>query len=124
MDPSILRCAELLDTINQYFETIINNKQTTERDASNFILKNKAYHIIGSLLYKYNWGHHDAFLFPEFAIGNSYKADYLIVGTGSDGHFFAFVELESVYGRITTKSGQLGGAFRKGIAQLKVGDVI
>lgn len=66
-----------------------------------------------------NIGNHGAYLFPEFQLGSSYKADYLLLGKSSGGFEFIFVELESPYGNITLKDGQLGAEFRDGISQLE-----
>ncbi len=58
-------------------------------------------------------------LFQKLYLGNSYKADYLLVGKSSGGYEFIFIELESPYGNITLKDGQLGAEFRDGISQLE-----
>lgn len=78
----------------------------------------KAFYLIGSIFSYYDFGHHDAYVFPEFQIGK-YRADYLLVGSNSDGYSFIFVELEHPVNGITIKSGDLGDAYRKGISQLK-----
>ena len=64
-------------------------------------------------------GHHGAYLFPEFPLGTSYKADYLLIGNGSGGHEFIFIELENPKGNITLQNGELGNTFRKGILQVR-----
>ena len=50
-----------------------------------------------------NIGNHGAYLFPEFQLGSSYKADYLLLGKSSGGFEFIFVELEDVYKRQVKK---------------------
>lgn len=45
----------------------------------------------------YNFGHHDAYIIPEFMLGNSYKVDYLLIGKSSRGYEFVFIELEKPY---------------------------
>lgn len=65
----------------------------------------------------YNFGYHDAHIFPEFTIGK-YIADYLLVGKASGGYEFVFVELEHPNSRTTLKSGHEGEAFRKGTYQI------
>ena len=52
----------------------------------------KYYHIIGSIIWglSINIGNHGAYLFPEFQLGNSYKADYLLMGKSSGGYEFIF----------------------------------
>lgn len=66
-----------------------------------------------------NIENHEAYLFPEFQLGNLYKADYLLMGKSSVGFEFIFIELESPYGKITLNDGQLGAEFRDGISQLE-----
>ena len=84
-----------------------------------FIKNNKAYFIIASILKgNNNFGHHDAFIIPEFMLGNSYKVDYLLIGKNSGGYEFIFVELEKPYGNITIGDGELGDVFRKGLKQI------
>lgn len=67
----------------------------------------------------YDFGHPDAFIFPEFQLGNSYQVDFLLVGKNSSGYHFIFVELEDPYKQITLKDGELGNAFIKGIRQTR-----
>lgn len=112
---------ERLNKLNLKFTELINIETTKEQDILNFLnsKENKAYHIIGSLLRAYDFGHHDTFLFPEFQLGTSYKVDYLLIGSQSGGHKFVFVELESCYRRITRKSGAFGATTRKGIDQIE-----
>ena len=85
-----------------------------------FITAHRAHFLISSILKAYfPFGHHEAYLFPEFQLGNSFKVDHLLVGKNSGGWHFAFVELEAPRGKITLADGNLGDAFRKGIAQTK-----
>lgn len=88
-----------------------------ERDVLRFINHRPAYHIIAGVFKYYNFGHHDAYVFPEFALGK-YIADYLLIGKSSGGYEFVFVELEHPNGRTTLKSGHEGEAFRKGTYQI------
>ncbi|EKY24913.1 hypothetical protein HMPREF0369_00320 [Anaerostipes hadrus ATCC 29173 = JCM 17467] len=121
LDINNLQNEELLKEKNQEFSKIISDNECIERNITKYINKNDGFHIIGSILKcgGYNFGHHDAFLFPEFQLGSSMRPDYLLIGKSSGGYEFIFVELESVYGRITTKDGQLGECFHKGIYQVK-----
>lgn len=101
------------------FHDLLDNKDIIESDIAKFIKNNNAYFIIGSILKSnYNFGHHNAFIIPEFMLGNSYKADYLLIGKNSGGYEFVFLELENPYGKITLKDGNLGDTFRKGIKQI------
>ncbi len=108
---------ELEIKINELSE-ILDSETTTERTILNFIKENRAYFIIASILKQFfNFGHHGAYLFPEFQLGNSSQCDYLILGKSSDGWHFVFIELEAPLNKITLKKGDLGEAFRKGISQ-------
>lgn len=118
LDPAELRDRDTLQSKLLGLKILLNNKSTTERDILNEINLNKHFYIIGSILKdKYNFGHHEAHIFPEFPLGTSYKVDYLILGRNSDGWHFIFTELEAPHGGITTKDGRLGNAFRKGLTQ-------
>ena len=107
--------------INNGFEQLLSSDTISERDILNYINQTPAFHIIGSILRGCNlrFGHHSAYLFPEFPLGTSYKADYLIIGASSGGHEFVFVELEKPKGNVTVQDGELGNTFRKGIIQVK-----
>ena len=106
---------EILDS----FRRLLDSSDVGERAILNFINQNCAYFVVGSLLKSYfHFGHHDAYLFPEFPLGTSYKVDYLLAGRSSDGWHLVFVELEAPLGAITLASGELGLAFRKGLAQI------
>jgi hypothetical protein len=123
LDPVELDDKErLLAQIDQ-FRDILNSEDVSERTILNFINSQAAYFIVVSVLKEYfHFGHHDAFLFPEFQLGISYKADYLLVGRSSGGWNFVFVELEAPMGQVTMKEGELGSVFRKGIEQVKCWD--
>lgn len=103
--------------LNEEFCGLIHNPNTNERDILHFINHKPAYHIIASVFKYYSFGHHDAYVFPEFALGK-YIADYLLIGKSSGGYEFVFVELEHPNGRTTLKSGHEGEAFRKGTYQI------
>lgn len=108
----------LLNIINDFNE-LIDLEDTRERDILNFINNDLNIHIIASLVSEYNFGHHSLYVFPEFQLGLSYRADYLIVGKSSGGYEFIFVELESCNGRITLQDGKFGDSIRKGINQVQ-----
>jgi len=124
LDPVELKDEERLREQLGQFRDTLNSQGVTERIILDFINRQETYFIIASVLKKYfHFGHHDAFLFPEFQLGNSYQADYLLVGKSSDGWNFVFVELEAPLGQITLKGGELGSVLRKGIEQVKCWDV-
>lgn len=111
--------SESLKNKLQDFELMFENKQITERQILNFIKEKNAYFIIGSILKSnYRFGHHAAFIFPEFKLPPNYQVDYLVVGKNSDGYHFIFIELENPYGQITLKDGSYGESIRKGIKQI------
>lgn len=121
LDVAELRDVERLEHANEEFLSLLDNTECTERSILNFIREKEYYNIIGSIIWglSINIGNHGAYLFPEFQLGSSYKADYLLLGKSSGGFEFIFVELESPYGNITLKDGQLGAEFRDGISQLE-----
>lgn len=106
------------------FQSLIHAPDTNERDILRFINHKPAFFIPASILVAggFTFGHHNLYLFPEFPIGTvgkpTYKADYLLIGSGSGGYEFLFVELEKSNGRITLKDGHFGEAIRKGNFQI------
>lgn len=101
------------------FYNVLQNPKTTERQILNQINNNESHFIVASLLADTIYGHHDRYIFPEFELPPSFKADYLVVGKNSFGYNFLFVELENPYGRITQKDGDLGEVYRKGLNQIE-----
>jgi hypothetical protein len=102
------------------FKELLEIREVKESDILQFI-KNpdgRSYFIVASILRRYDFGHHGAFLFPEFQLGITYRADFLIIGSSSNGYEFIFVELESPKGKITIGNGDLGDTFRKGLIQI------
>ncbi|WP_051688323.1 Shedu anti-phage system protein SduA domain-containing protein [Desulfofalx alkaliphila] len=119
LDIMDLQQATHLKVLTEEFYRIINNPSTTERFILNWISQTKAYFIIASIMKSsYSFGHHDAYIFPEFQLGNSYQVDYLLVGKNSGGYEFVFVELEHPNKNITLANGHLGDAIRKGERQV------
>jgi hypothetical protein len=115
--------SRLTDQLDE-FHKLLDSDDVTERKLLNFINQNCTYFIIASILKTYfHFGHHEAYLFPEFQLGNSYKVDNLLIGKNSDGWHFVFVELEAPVGDITLKDGELGSAFRKGLTQVADWDI-
>ena len=106
-----------MEQLNEEFCALIHDANTNERNVLRFINHRPAYHIIAGVFKYYNFGHHDAYVFPEFALGK-YIADYLLIGKSSGGYEFVFVELEHPNGRTTLKSGHEGETFRKGTYQI------
>lgn len=108
---------KLHDLSDRYLVTL-DDTSSTEAKIVGFIKKNEAHFVAASILKNYNFGHHDAYIIPEFWLGNTYRVDYLIIGENSGGYEFIFVELENPYGNITIQDGELGATFRKGINQV------
>jgi len=103
------------------FKALLNIENVKELDILRFInnKEDHAYFIIASLLRKYFNFRDSVHLFPEFQLGNTSRADYLIIGQNSGGYEFVFVELEAPKGRITHKNGDLGAVFDKGVKQVE-----
>jgi hypothetical protein len=119
LDIEELKQNDKLIHLKERYKTVLEKKTTSERELLGHIKNTQSYFIIGSILKtNYNFGHHKAFIIPEFMLGNSYKVDYLLIGKSSGGYEFVFVELESPFGNITLGDGELGVAFRKGIKQV------
>lgn len=108
---------ELKNKLDGFNELVASNS-SKETDLLNYINSNEAPFIIGSILQRYDFGHHESFVFPEFPLGNSIRIDYLIVGRNSRGYHFIAVELEAPNGRTTLKTGDPGDAMRKGTTQI------
>lgn len=113
-----LKEVERLEQQLKDFEALLESDGVNENAILRFIDTNRAYFVVGSLLKHFHFGHHDAFLFREFQLGNSHQVDCLLVGRASGGWEFVFVELESPTSNITLKHGELGDAFRKGQNQV------
>lgn len=101
------------------FRNLIKNPQTNERNLLNFIKNTESYFILESLFFRYDFGHHDAYLFREFQLPPDYLVDFLLVGKSSGGYEFVFIEFESPNKEITLNDGSLGNGFRKGIKQIE-----
>jgi hypothetical protein len=119
LDTVELNEKEVLSERIRGFTALLDSESVSERQVLNFIIEQRAYFIVGALLHAYfPFGHHEAYLFPEFQLGNSFKVDHLLVGKNSGGWHFVFVELEAPTGKITLVDGSLGETFRKGLAQV------
>ncbi|CAH0325507.1 hypothetical protein SRABI84_05431 [Peribacillus simplex] len=95
------------------------DSEPNERQVLNFINDQEHYLLIASLLKLYNFGHHEAYLFKEFQLGTEYIVDYLLVGKGSGGYQFIFIELEHPSKNAFLKeTHDLAEPYRKGINQI------
>lgn len=118
LDIKELKDEKYMRGVANEFLNKLNESNINERKILNFINDNQHYVIIASILKLYNFGHHDAYLFKEFPLGSSYKVDYLLIGKGSGGYEFVFIELEKSNERIFIQSGELGETFNKGLRQI------
>lgn len=91
-----------------------------EQTVLNFINENENYLIIASLFTYFNFGHHEAYLFKEFPLNTQYRSDYLLVGKGSGGYEFVFIELEHPSNNPFKSNGtELSQYYQNGINQVK-----
>lgn len=109
---------EIYQTI-EYFEKLLNSSPN-EQHILNFINKNENYFIIASIFKHYNFGHQGAYLFKEFPLNTQYRVDYLLVGKGSGGYEFIFIELEHPSKNPFKNNGtELSQYYQNGINQVK-----
>lgn len=91
-----------------------------ENDIQRYIKDNKKWFIPASLFEDYDFGHHEAFIVPEQALGVDYRVDYMLLGRNSIGHHIVFVEFENVNVDYKIKSANMETeSVRKGLAQIK-----
>lgn len=120
-----LKANDNATTLNDNFKQLLLSSNVGEREILNYINRTPAFHIVGAILRgcQFRFGHHSAYLFPEFQLGTTYQTDYLLIGKNSGGYEFVFIELESPQDKgnekITVQDGELGGIFRKGITQVE-----
>lgn len=81
------------DEADQYHDVIYKAKN--EQEIQQYIKQNRKWFIPGSIFLDYNFGHHDAYLFPEQKLGNEYAVDYMLLGKNSDGYSIVLVEFEN-----------------------------
>lgn len=111
---------DTLEKIKIDFKKLLDNERVNEREILNYINNNEAYPIIGSIFQAgYDFGHHDTYLFKEFEITGTYRADYLLIGKNSHGFHFIFIEMESPKSNSVLANGDFGISIRKGISQVE-----
>ncbi|TQR14729.1 Shedu anti-phage system protein SduA domain-containing protein [Psychrobacillus soli] len=90
-----------------------------EQEMLNFINENEYYILIASIFKFYNFGHHEAYLFKEFPLAGAHRVDYLLVGKGSGGYEFIFIELEHPSDNaFLSTTADYAQSYRKGINQV------
>lgn len=103
---------------NMFREIIYKAKN--ELEIQRYIKENRKWFIPGSIFLDYNFGHHDAYLFPEQKLGNTYTADYMLLGKNSDGYNIVLVEFEKANTEYTlSTSNTESESVRKGMTQIK-----
>jgi hypothetical protein len=118
LDTEKLKDKERLSKLLNEFKDLLDTNLINERGIVKFIKDKQADFLVGSLLKKYHFGHHDAYLFPEFKLADDLVVDYLLAGLGSGGWEFVFIEFEAPKKKITLKDGHFGDSYRKGIKQI------
>ena len=102
---------------DEYHKIIYTAKK--ERDIQRYIKKNKKWFIPGSILYDFNTGNHDAYLFPEQKLGNDYIVDYMLIGKNSDGYKIILTEFENVNTSYCIETNNMESeSVRKGLVQI------
>ncbi len=85
-----------------------------------YIKQYRKWFIPGSIFLDYNFGHHDAYLFPEQQLGNEYAADYMLIGKNSDGYSIVLVEFEKANTEYLINTANTESeSVRKGLTQIQ-----
>ena len=101
-----------------FSEVIYSGKN--EQEVQQYIKSNRKWFIPGSILLDYNFGHHDAYLYPEQTLGGKYNVDYLLIGFNSDGCNLVLVEFEKPdTGFIISTAHTEAESVRKGLTQIR-----
>lgn len=101
------------------FHQVIYSAQN-EQQIQQYIKLNRKWFIPGSIFLDYNFGHHDAYLFPEQKLGNEYATDYMLLGKNSDGYSVVLVEFEKANTQYCrTDSNMEMESVKKGLTQIK-----
>lgn len=101
------------------FHQVIYESQN-EQQIQHYIKANRKWYIPGSIFLDYNFGHHDAYLFPEQELGNEYVVDYMLIGKNSDGYSIILVEFEKANTQYCrTIDNMESESVRKGLTQIK-----
>ena len=96
------------------------NSAKKENDIQRYIKNNKKWFIPASLFEEYDFGHHEAFIVPEQALGVDYRVDYMLLGKNSVGYHIVLAEFEDVNVDYKIKSVNMETeSVRKGLAQIK-----
>lgn len=108
-----------LQAESDMFRNIIYTSKN-ELEIQQYIKQNRKWFIPGSIFLDYNFGHHDAYLFPEQKLGNEYAADYMLVGKSSDGYSIVLIEFEKANTEyLLSTSNMESDSVRKGLTQIQ-----
>ena len=106
------------DAESEMFRGVLDSAEK-ENDVQRYIKDNQKWFIPGSLLRNYDFGHHEAYIVPEQALGAEYKADYMLLGKNSIGYQIVLVEFEDVNVDYKLKNFNTeSDPVRKGITQI------
>lgn len=95
-------------------------KCKNELEIQQYIKQNKKWFIPGSIFVDYNFGHHDAYLFPEQELGNEFAVDYMLIGKSSDGYSVVMIEFEKANTEYLLKTRNTESeSVRKGLTQIQ-----
>jgi hypothetical protein len=96
------------------------NSALKENDVQKYIKTNQKWFIPGSLFRNYDFGHHEAYLLSEPALGAEYRADYMLLGRNSIGYQIVLVEFEDVnIDYVLSSSNTEAESVRKGLSQIQ-----
>lgn len=108
----------LNEEADNYHDVIYHAKN--EQEIQQYIKLNHKWFIPGSIFLDYNFGHHDAYLFPEQKLGNEYAVDYMLLGKSSDGYSIVLVEFEKANTQYCLSTENMESeSVRKGLTQIK-----
>ena len=96
------------------------NSASKEADIQHYIKANRKWFTPGSIMADYDFGHHEAYIVPEQALGAEYCADYMLLGSNSIGFHIVLVEFEDVnvdYKLLSSNAET--EAVRKGLTQIR-----
>ena len=101
------------------FLAVLNGAKK-ENDVQRYIKNNQKWFIPGSLFRNYDFGHHEAYLLSEPALGAEYRADYMLLGRNSIGYQVVLVEFENVnVDYLLSSSNTESESVRKGFTQIQ-----
>lgn len=85
-----------------------------------YIKNNEKWFIPASIFEDYDFGHHEAYLVSEQALGTEYRVDYMLLWRNSIGYHIILVEFEDVNVDYKLKTSNIESeSVRKGLAQIK-----